>query len=46
MKEFEEYVERYAKCYHISVEEAKQHAIVKEVEKHYENKEKKEYVWW
>jgi len=30
-EEIKEYVDRYAKCYHISVEEALTHKIVEEV---------------
>ena len=46
MNDFEEYVQRYAKCYHISIEEAKTHAIVKEVEKHYQGIDKDVNKWW
>lgn len=46
MTDFEQCVQKYAKQNGISTEEAKQHALVKEAEKHYENKEKKDYVWW
>lgn len=35
MNEFEEYVQKYAEKHGISVEEAKRHAIVKNVEKSY-----------
>ena len=46
MSDFEEYVQRYAKFYHISIEEAKTHAIVKEVKRHYEGSNKLDNVWW
>lgn len=35
MNDFEEYVQKYAEKHGISVEEAKTHAIVKDVEKSY-----------
>lgn len=40
MSEFEEYVQKYAALYGITVEEAKSHEIVKVVQKTYESKEK------
>lgn len=46
MSEFEAYVQRYAKGNNISVEEAKQHALVKEVEKHYNGTDKDVNKWW
>ena len=46
MSDFEEYVQRYANCYHISIEEAKTHAIVQEVKCHYEGSDKLDNVWW
>ena len=46
MPEYEAYVKRYAKGNNISVEEAKQHAIVKEVKRHYEGSNKLDNVWW
>lgn len=45
MSDFEEYVQRYAKFYHISIEEAKTHAIVQEVKRHYEGNDKSDYLW-
>lgn len=36
---YDEYVESYAKCYGITPAEAKEHAIVKVVKKHYEETE-------
>ncbi len=46
MSEYEAYVQRYANCHHISVEEAKQQAIVKEVKRHYESSDNADYRWW
>ena len=46
MPEYEAYVKRYAKGNNISVEEAKQHAIVKEVKRHYESSDNADYRWW
>lgn len=46
MSDFEECVQRYAKSNHISIEEAKQHAIVQEVKRHYEGSNKLDNVWW
>ena len=46
MNDFEAYAQRYAKCNEISVEEAKQHALVKEVKRHYEGNNKNDNVWW
>lgn len=40
MSEFEEYVQKYAALYGITIEEAKSHEIVKVVQKTYESKEK------
>lgn len=36
---FESYLERYSKCRHITIEQAKQHAMVREVQKYYEEEE-------
>ena len=44
MKDFEEYVTKYAEEHKISVEEAKQHAMVKEVEKYFKDKNKNSIV--
>ena len=41
MDDFEEYVQKYAEKHGISVEEAKTHAIVKNVKKSYDEDEKK-----
>lgn len=46
MPEYEAYVQRYAKGNNISIEEAKQHAIVQEVKDYYEGVEYVEYKWW
>ena len=46
MKEFEEYLRKYAQKHSISIEEAKQHAIVQNVKDCYENKEKFSGTWW
>lgn len=46
MPEYEAYVQRYAKGNVISVEEARQHAIVKEVKRHYESSDSADYNWW
>lgn len=46
MNDFEAYAQRYAKCNGISVAEAKQHALVKEVKRHYEGNNKNDNVWW
>ena len=35
--DYRKYVEKFAKCNHITVEEAEQHLIVKDVKKYYEN---------
>ena len=43
MNEFEEYVKKYAQKHGITVEEAKNHAIVQIVQKTYETKEKDVY---
>lgn len=40
MGDFELYLERYSKSRGCSVEEAKEHALVKEVEKQYKENEK------
>lgn len=40
MNDFELYLERYSKSRGCSVEEAKEHALVKEVEKQYKENEK------
>lgn len=40
MGDFELYLERYSKSRRCSVEEAKEHALVKEVEKQYKENEK------
>lgn len=37
--DFEEYVEKYSRSYHVTPEEAKQHKVVQEVKKHYEGRE-------
>ena len=37
--DYERYVERYAKHHHISVEQAKEHALVKAYKEHRENEE-------
>ena len=34
--DYRNYVERFAKCNHITVEEAEQHLIVKDVKKYYD----------
>lgn len=46
MPEFEEYVQKYAKQYNISIEEANQHAIVQSVKSYYENRDHVYNVWW
>ena len=35
--DYRNYVKKFAKCNHITVEEAEQHLIVKDVKKYYEN---------
>ena len=46
MNDFELYVQKYAKKHEISIEEAKEHALVKAVEQHYEDTEKEYNKWW
>ena len=46
MPEFEEYVQKYATKHNISIEEAKQHAIVQSVKDYHENRDKMSYSWW
>ena len=46
MNDFELYVQKYAKKHEISEAEAKQHALVKAVENHYENGDKEYNKWW
>lgn len=38
---FEIYLERYSKCCHVTTEQAKQHAMVREVKLYYEEEEEK-----
>lgn len=45
MNDFEQFVQKYATKHGISVEEAKQHALVKAVERYY-NSADKEIKWW
>ena len=45
MNEFEEYLEKYAKKHNISTEEARQHFLVKAVERYYKSNDK-EIKWW
>lgn len=40
ISELEQYIERYCRQYGYSVEEAKEHALVKEVQKYYEEEAK------
>jgi hypothetical protein len=35
----EAYLQRYSKCRHISIDQAKQHALVREVQKQYKEEE-------
>lgn len=46
MPEFEEYVQKNATKHNISIEEAKQHAIVQSVKSYYENRDKMACSWW
>ena len=46
MSDYEEYVEKYAKQNEISIEEAKQEALVKSVKHYYENRDDMPYSWW
>lgn len=36
---FEAYVVRFSKCHHITIEQAKQYAMVREVKRYYEEEE-------
>lgn len=46
MNDFEIYVQKYATKHGISVEEVKEHALVKAVKRHYEGADKDVNKWW
>lgn len=46
MDDFELYVQRYAKKHEISIEEAKEHALVRAVKRSYEGADKDDNRWW
>ena len=46
MPDYEEYIEKYAKQNNITIEEARQHALVQNVKSYYENRDNMPYAWW